>query len=76
MKEGFIKNPVPEFAQGIKKRIKANSGYCLNKPKGSKDNKCPCKEFKDLGVCECGLYIRDPNYIDDDGGMVFNEAYD
>lgn len=61
MREGYIENPVTEFVKGLKKRIKANSGYCLNKPKGSKDNKCPCRDFKETGNCECGLYIRDFN---------------
>ena len=61
MREGYIENPVTEFVKGLKKRIKANSGYCLNKPKGSKDNKCPCLDFKETGNCECGLYIRDFN---------------
>lgn len=62
MKDGYMINPVNEFVKGLKKRIKSNSGYCLNKPKGAKDNKCPCREFKETGNCECGLYIKDPTY--------------
>ena len=62
MKEGYIENPVNEFVKGLKKRIKANSGYCLNKPKGIKDNKCPCKEFRETGNCDCGMYIKDIFY--------------
>lgn len=59
MKEGYMINPVTEFAKGLKKKIKSNSGYCLNKPKGDKDNKCPCREFRETGNCDCGLYIKD-----------------
>ena len=59
MRDGYMINPVTEFVRGLKKRIKSNSGYCLNKPKGIKDNKCPCREFKESGNCECGLYIMD-----------------
>ena len=41
----LIKNPDPATFKAIKKRIKANNGYCLNKPKGDRANKCPCKDF-------------------------------
>lgn len=61
MKSGYIVNPVTEFTKGLKKRIKSNGGYCLNKPKGNKDNKCPCREFRETGACECGMYIKDLN---------------
>ena len=58
MKEGYMVNPDDAFAKGQKKRIKSNGGYCLNKDKSTKKNKCPCSVFEDTGECECGLYIR------------------
>ena len=59
----LIKNPDPLTYKSIKKRIKANNGYCLNKPKNSRDNKCPCKDFSEHGICECGLYIDIPDEL-------------
>lgn len=58
MKDGYMKNPDEEFARNLKKRIKSNGGYCLNKAKGCKENKCPCAVFEKTGDCECGLYVR------------------
>lgn len=57
MKDGYILNPDEEFVRNLKKRIKSNGGYCLNKEKNTKDNKCPCLAFEEKGVCDCGLYI-------------------
>lgn len=56
-----ILNPDDEFVKNLKKRIKDNGKYCLNKPKGNNDNKCPCKEYRETGDCACGMYIEDPN---------------
>lgn len=63
MKPGFLINPDDVFVKSLKKRIKQNNGYCLNKPDKSPDTKCPCKEFRDEGECACGLYFKDPTYI-------------
>ena len=59
----IVKNPNTEFRKGLKKRFKSNGGYCLNKEKGNKDNKCPCKEFKETGECECGMYVTIPDEL-------------
>lgn len=63
MKPGFFLNPDDAFTKGLKKRIKQNNGYCLNKPKGIPENKCPCADFRENSNCSCGLYIKDPTYI-------------
>ena len=51
-------NPDTLFVKELKKRIKGNGKYCLNKPKGDPDNKCPCREMREDGRCECGLYYK------------------
>lgn len=51
-------NPDDNFVKNLKKRIKSNNKYCLNKPKGDQDNKCPCKDFRENGNCECGMYFK------------------
>lgn len=51
-------NPDDNFVKNLKKRIKNNNKYCLNKEKGNQDNKCPCKEFRENGNCECGMYFK------------------
>lgn len=63
MKPGFFVNPDDTFVKNLRKRIKQNNGYCLNKRDRNPDNKCPCKEFRENGSCDCGLYIQDPTYI-------------
>lgn len=74
MKPGFFINPDDAFVKGLKKRIKQNNGYCLNKQKGISDNKCPCKLFREDGSCECGLYIKDPTYIIANEAPIDHEA--
>jgi ferredoxin-thioredoxin reductase catalytic subunit len=60
-----IKNPDTTFRKLIEKRIKANNGYCLSKPKGIKENKCPCRVFRETGICDCDLYINIPDNTDE-----------
>ena len=74
MRPGFFMNPDDAFVKGVKKRIKQNNGYCLNKEKGIPENKCPCKDFRENGLCDCGLYIKDPTYIIASEGGVDREA--
>ena len=67
-------NPDDVFAKGCRKRIKQNNGYCLNKRDKTPDTKCPCKEFRETGECDCGLYIKDTTYIIADDVPVDREA--
>lgn len=52
----------PEYCKIMKKKIKANSGYCPNELKRTPDTKCPCKAFREQGhegYCGCGyLYMN------------------
>lgn len=54
-------NPDKEYANEIKKQLKANSGYCPCTLLKNKDTKCMCKEFREMeeGMCHCGLYIKE-----------------
>lgn len=56
----IIMNPDKEFANEVKKQLKANSGYCPCVLIKDKDTKCMCKEFREMdeGMCHCGLYIK------------------
>lgn len=63
MKPGFMLNPDETFVRGTKKCIKQNNGYCISKPEKTPDTKCPCKEFRETGTCDCCLFIKDPTYI-------------
>lgn len=58
----FILNPDGLFVRELRKRIKDNNGYCPYKIEKIHANKCPCEVYKKEGYCECGLYIRIPNY--------------
>ena len=55
-----IKNPDKDFVKELKRRIKANNGYCPNQLDRNPDTKCPCKYHEDTGECICGLWIRVP----------------
>ena len=74
MKQGFFVNPDDVFVKGLRKRIKQNNGYCLNKRDKVPENKCPCKEFRENGECSCGLYIKDPTYIIADEVPIDHES--
>ena len=52
-----------KYVKEIRKKLKENDGYCPCKILKIDDNKCMCKEFRDMierkesGECHCGLYI-------------------
>lgn len=60
-----IKNPDTEFVADMKKRIKANNGYCPCRLEHIPETKCMCKEFREQvknnipGSCHCGLYVAE-----------------
>lgn len=56
----IITNPDREYAEIVKKNLKANSGYCPCMLVKTPDTKCMCKEFREMdeGMCHCGLYIK------------------
>ena len=53
-----------ELREKLLKALKANDGYCPCMVEHIPDNKCRCKEFRnmvkrdELGECRCGLYIN------------------
>lgn len=54
-------NPDAEYAREVKKKLKANNGYCPCSLIKNADTKCMCKEFREMeeGMCGCGLYIKE-----------------
>ena len=59
----IIQNPDKEFAKEIRDQLKSNNGYCPCRVQKTPDNKCMCKEFRDMiergenGSCHCGRYM-------------------
>lgn len=53
-------NPDKEYADEVKRKLKANGGYCPCSLTKSADTKCMCKDFRETeeGMCHCGLYIK------------------
>lgn len=55
-------NSDKKLVKQIRDKLKSNGGYCPCKIQRSVDNKCMCKEFRDMmennksGTCHCGLY--------------------
>jgi len=55
-----IKNPDEIHRKVVIRQLKANDGYCPSKSERSEDTKCHCKEYREQGVCKCGLYLKIP----------------
>ena len=61
----IIENPNKDFVAKIRTQLKINDGYCPCRLEKKPENKCICKEFKDMidsntpGMCHCGLYIAE-----------------
>jgi len=53
----IILNPDTEYVNEVKKKLKENNGYCPCCLIQTPDTKCRCKEFREDGICRCGLYI-------------------
>lgn len=51
-----------DFVLKMREAIKNNDGYCPCRIEKKAENKCICKEFRDMmeegksGKCHCGLY--------------------
>ena len=67
MKNKVIKNPDAEFVKNLKKRIRDCGGYCPCRLEKTPDTKCPCKDFREIGECICGLYITLPDELCEEG---------
>ena len=57
--EGTMLNPDETMVRQIRKNIKKRNGFCLNKEEKNADTKCPCRQYREHGDCDCGLYVRD-----------------
>jgi len=49
-----------EFVRMMRKALKDNNGHCPCSLSKNVDNKCMCKDFREMeeGTCHCGLYIK------------------
>ena len=54
------KNPDNEYADEVRRKPKANGGYCPCSLIKNPDTKCMCKDFRETeeGMCHCGLFIK------------------
>lgn len=59
MYEGTMLNPDPGMRKEIEKRIRKRNGFCPNKEEKNEDTKCPCRDYRETGACDCGLYVPD-----------------
>ena len=54
-------NPDKEYADEVKRKLKANGGYCPCSLIKSADTKCMCKDFREQktpGLCHCGRFEK------------------
>ena len=53
-------NPDKNIVKTVKDGLKAKDGYCPCRVGKDPDNKCMCKEFRDMeeGTCHCGLWVK------------------
>lgn len=55
-------NSNEKIVEDIRKRLKANNGYCPCRLVKNEDTRCMCKDFLEQtepGECHCGLYIKE-----------------
>lgn len=60
------KNPDKTFCDDFLKKLIANNNYCPCRIEKIPENRCMCKEFRELleddtfsGYCHCGYYIKE-----------------
>lgn len=56
----MIKNDDAQYVKDLKRRIKANNGFCPSQMERIPETKCPCKSYREHGECYCGMYIKVP----------------
>lgn len=56
-KEGWVLNPNDKVLNAIIKRIVLNNGECPCHNE-SADKHCPCSDYREKGICHCGLYLK------------------
>lgn len=56
-KEGFHLNPNEKIVEKITALIEKNNGNCICHNE-SKDPHCACTDFRENGICHCGLYVK------------------
>lgn len=60
-KPGFKLNPNYKVVKAILNRLKKTNGHCPchNVDAGTDLDICPCRHFREDGVCCCNLYVKD-----------------
>jgi len=60
IKEGWQLNPDPKVVAGISKALQRCEGHCpcQNPYKGTDDDICPCRAYREDDHCCCNLYIK------------------
>lgn len=58
---GFKLNPNDKVVNAILKRCEANNGHCPcnNVDTGTDFDICPCRRYREEGICCCTLYIKE-----------------
>ena len=59
-KGGWELNPNDRVINNIIKMIEKNNGECPCANE-SVDKHCPCTDYRDKGICHCGLYVKKVN---------------
>lgn len=61
-KEGWMLNPNDKVVNAILKRCEKCDGLCPcihdTEDYEGKDLHCPCTDYTEKDICECGLYIK------------------
>lgn len=54
----IILNQDREFVTAMRRALQENDGYCPCALIKSEDTRCMCREFRENGICHCGLYTK------------------
>lgn len=55
--KGFKFVEHPKHRESIEGMMKNNGGYCPCLKEQTPDTICPCKVFRETGICKCGYFI-------------------
>lgn len=56
----FVLYPDPESVRMAREGLRATGGYCPCKVLRNEDTRCICRNTRETGWCECGLYAAVP----------------
>lgn len=59
--EGDMFNPDDKARQHLLEALLERDGHCPCQVEQTEDTLCPCKRYREIGKCMCGLFVKVPD---------------